>query len=84
MHSLRENILVIDISDCNKTIKYAVFEDNNRVLEFAKSPKIRPRTKHIVIKYHHFHVYIQNGDIKIEKVDTTEQGVDFLTKPLVM
>ena len=84
MHFLREISLVIDIADYNKTMKYAVFEDNNRVLELVKFSKIRPCTKHIAIKYYHFCTYIQNSDIKIEKVDTTEQEADFLTKPLVM
>jgi hypothetical protein len=30
------------------------FEDNSGALEMAKTPKMRPRTKHINIKYHHF------------------------------
>ena len=39
---------------CVKTMKYGVFEDNNDVLEIEKTPKIRPITKHITIKHHHF------------------------------
>jgi hypothetical protein len=34
-----------------------VFEDNSGAVELAtsvKSPKMRPRTKHINTKYHHF------------------------------
>ena len=65
-------------------MKCAVFEDNNSTLEMAKTPKIRPYTKHISIKYHHFRTYIQNSDIKIEKVDTAKKEADFLPKPLVI
>ena len=61
----------------------AVFEDNNGALEMAKTPKMRPRTKHIAIKYHHFRSHVENGDLLLEKIDTTEQEADFLTKPLV-
>ena len=32
-------------------VKCTVFEDNNGALELAKTPKIRPRTKHIALKY---------------------------------
>ena len=32
-----------------------VFEDNSGALEFARLPKIRPRTKHINQSYHFFH-----------------------------
>jgi hypothetical protein len=35
-------------------IHYKVFEVNSGALEIAKAPKIRPRTKHINVKYHHF------------------------------
>ena len=74
----------MNIPECNKLMKCIVFEENNSALEIAKTPKMRPRTKYIAIKYHHFRTYIQNGNIKIEKVDTTEQEVDFLTKSLVI
>ena len=54
MHFLREVSAVMDIPECNKSMKCIVFEDNNGALEMAKIPKMRPKTKHIVIKYYHF------------------------------
>lgn len=60
-----------------------VFEDNNGALSLATSPKLSPRTKHIAIKYHHFRESIgQEKGIIIEKVDTTQQKADILTKGL--
>ena len=59
-----------------------VFEDNNSALELAKCPKMRPRTKHIAVKYHFFREHIQNGNINIEPIDTSIQVADILTKPL--
>ena len=60
-----------------------VFEDNNGALEMDKTPKMRPRTKQIAIKYHHFRTYVNKGDLMLEKIDDTEQEADFLAKPLV-
>ena len=59
-----------------------VFEDNNSALELAKCPRMRPRTKHIAVKYHFFREHIQNGNINIEPIDTNIQVADILTKPL--
>ena len=58
------------------------FEDNTGALELAKVPKMRPRTKHINIKYHHFRDHVQQGTIKVEHVSTDDQIADIFTKPL--
>jgi hypothetical protein len=34
--------------------KCKLFEDNSGAMTLAKSPAMRPRTKHINVKYHHF------------------------------
>ena len=59
-----------------------VFEDNNGALELAKALKIRPRTKHIAIKYHHFRAHVERGDASILPIDTNQQEADIFTKPL--
>jgi hypothetical protein len=41
------------------------FEDNSRVLKMACTPKLRPRAKHLDIKYHHFREAVQNGEVSI-------------------
>ena len=61
-----------------------MFEDNNGAIELAKAPKMRPRTKHADIKYHHFRSRVQKAEVIIEKVDAAEKEADFLTKPLVL
>ena len=33
-------------------IRCTVFEDNNEAIELASTPRMRPRTKHITLKYH--------------------------------
>ena len=59
-----------------------VFEDNSGALELARLPKLRPRTKHINVVYHHFREHVRNGLIKIYPIGTKEQTADVLTKPL--
>jgi hypothetical protein len=58
-----------------------VFEDNSGALEMAVAPKIRPRTKYINCKYHHFRAHV-GKTITIHKVDSEDQIADGLTKPL--
>ena len=64
------------------TVKCTLFEDNTGALELATMPKMRPRTKHIACKYHHFREHVRNGTIKIKYVKSENQLADILTKPL--
>ena len=60
------------------------FEDNSGALEMARSPKMRPRTKHLKIKYHHFREAVEAGDVSIHPVSTEDQLADIFTKPLAI
>lgn len=64
------------------TVYCKLFEDNSAALEIARVPKMRPRTKHINIKYHHFRQHVKSGQIKILPIDTKDQIADIFTKPL--
>jgi hypothetical protein len=64
------------------TVKCKVFEDNVGAIELAKAPRMRPRTKHIDIQYHHFREAVQQKKISIQHVSTKEQVADIATKPL--
>jgi hypothetical protein len=59
-----------------------VFEDNTGALELTRLQKLRPRTKHINVCYHHFCKHVQMGLIKIFPIDTKDQIADALTKAL--
>ena len=68
---------------CTEPVVYCkVFEDNSGALELARLPKLRPRTKHINVCYHHFREHVRLGLIKIYHVATDDQTADVLTKPL--
>ena len=64
------------------TIKCKAFEDNSGAVELANVPKIRPRTKHINLVYHHFRSFVKSGRVKVIQVSTDDQLADILTKPL--
>ena len=59
-----------------------VFEDNTGALALAMVPKMRPRTKHINLVYHHFREYVRNGMVEVVSVGTKDQIADVFTKPL--
>jgi len=63
------------------------FEDNSGALEMARVHKMRPRTKHINLKYHFFRSrVVQDGDtdltgkVHVVAIDTEEQLADVFTK----
>ena len=64
--------------------KSTVHEDNTGCLELVNCPdQYHPCTKHISIKWHHFHDAVKNGSVVVEKIDTSMQLADPLTKPLL-
>ena len=64
------------------TIRCQVFEDNLAALELANQPKLRPRTKHLAVRLHHFRDHVQRKDIQIQHVASKQQVADIFTKPL--
>ena len=49
---LKELNLALNIEAQKPIIRCTVFEDNNGAIELASAPRMRPRTKHIALKYH--------------------------------
>lgn len=74
-------------STCNISITAAqthstVFEDNKGCVDLIAAPTMRPHSRHIAIKYHHFREYVRNGQIRIKWISTDHQLADIFTKPL--
>ena len=82
MEHLEQLEKTLNIESKRPSVKCKVFEDNNGAIELAKAPKIRPRTKHIALKYHHFREHVRKGLIEINPIDTLEQVADIFTKAL--
>jgi hypothetical protein len=63
-------------------VRCKAFEDNSGAVALANVPKMRPRTKHINCRYHHFRSYVSRGIIDVAYVSTHDQIADVLTKSL--
>jgi hypothetical protein len=80
LQEMREqSFKVICIEPC---VYCKVFEDIAGALELARLPKLRPRTKHINVCYHHFCEHVQKELIKIFPINAKDQIADALTKAL--
>jgi hypothetical protein len=91
--ALRDQLPLMDL--LKEVVKYGIdlnvkpsrifckcFEDNAGALELARLPKLRPRTKHINVCYHHFRDHVASGEVEIHYIPTEHQIADVLTKPL--
>jgi hypothetical protein len=63
------------------TVHCKVYEDNSGALEMSRLPKMRPRTKHLCVKLHHFRESVRQGKITIHKIPSVYQLADIATKP---
>jgi Reverse transcriptase (RNA-dependent DNA polymerase)/GAG-pre-integrase domain len=63
-------------------VRCKVFEDNVGAMTMAQTPRMRPRTKHLNIKYHHFRDAVEQGKVTIHQIGTLDQQADIFTKPL--
>ena len=72
----------IPIESGPPVVRCKAFEDNSVALELARLPKMRPRTKHINVKYHHFREAVEQKRVTILHVPSEEQLGDLLMKNL--
>jgi hypothetical protein len=71
-----------DVPNVGPNVHCKIFEDNNGALEIARLPKVRPRTKHLNVRLHHFLDCVERGEITIHPISTDDQLADMLTKPV--
>ena len=69
-------------TDKSPTIYCSIFEDNMGCINLVKTPRMRPRTKHIALKYHHFREQVKKKLVTVHHIDTKEQVADIFTKAL--
>ena len=56
--------------------------DNHGTIAQAKEPRSHQKSKHIERRYHLIRVYLEKGYVEVKRVDSTDNVVDQLTKPL--
>jgi uncharacterized protein (DUF1015 family) len=59
-----------------------VHEDNSGCIVLATKDQymIKPRTKHLAVKWHHFRDQVRYGHIKVTKIESAYNWADILTK----
>jgi hypothetical protein len=72
----------IPVLNAAPKIHCKVFEDNPGTIEIANIPEMRPRSKHLNIRYHYFSKEVRKRTISIYHTRTEEQIADIFTKPL--
>ena len=83
MELLKEMKLTgLPVTPADADVHCQVFKDNSGAIEMAQVHKYRPWTKHLNIKLHHFHVYVERKEISLHPIKSSEQIADYLTKPL--
>ena len=79
---LRELKQKTDHESTIPTIHCTVHEDNRGCIDLVETPRMRPRTKHIALKYHHYRKHVKDGLITVKDVETDRQIADIFTKAL--
>lgn len=55
--------------------------DNMSAIAMTKNPVFHSRTKHIELRHHFIRNLVENGEIQLEFIKTSEQLADIFTKP---
>ena len=56
--------------------------DSQSAIRICHNPVQHSKTKHIALRYHFIKDHVEDGNIEIHFVKTTEQLADIFTKPL--
>ena len=57
-----------------------LYSDSQSAIHLAKNSAFHSRTKHIKLKYHFIRSALEDGELKLEKIHTSQNPVDMLTK----
>ncbi|CAA7015031.1 unnamed protein product [Microthlaspi erraticum] len=60
--------------------KATIWCDSQSAICLSKNSTFHERTKHIAVKYHFIRDIIEEGEVAVEKIDTSENPADILTK----
>ncbi len=59
-----------------------IYSDSQSEINLAKNQTFHARTKHIDVQYHFVRDMVEDGKVKLEKVETLVNVADALTKPV--
>ena len=56
--------------------------DNNGAIAQAKDPRVGPKSRHVLRRFHLIREIIERKDIQVERVPSADNVADPLTKPM--
>ena len=71
----RTNSAKTGCGEATKMRRMPVWSHDEKAMEQARLPKMRPRTKHINLRYHHFREYVRLEKIKIFAISTPNRSL---------
>lgn len=57
-----------------------LYSDSQSAIHLAKNSTFHSKTKHIQLRYHFIQSGLENGQLKLEKIHTSQNPTDMLTK----
>ena len=57
-----------------------LYSDSQSAIHLAKNSAFHSRTKHIQLKYHFIRSVLEDGELKLEKIHSSQNPADMLTK----
>jgi len=57
-----------------------LYSDSQSAIHLAKNSAFHSKTKHIQLKYHFIQSTLEDGQLKLEKIHTSQNPIDMLTK----
>ena len=66
----------------HKQEKITLFCDSQSALHIARNPAFHSRTKHIGVQYHFVREVVEDGCVDMQKIHTSENLADVMTKPI--
>jgi len=57
-----------------------LYSDSQSAIHLAKNSTFHSKTKHIQLKYHFIRSVLEDGELKLEKIHTSQNPADMLTK----
>ena len=73
--------LYADMTNCHRST-FILNVDNQGAIALAKNPVFHQRSKHIDIRYHYIRLEIQNKNVELIYVPSSDNVADIFTKPV--
>jgi transposase InsO family protein len=75
-------VFLCELGEMKSDDPVKIYEDNQGSIALAKNPEFHKRTKHIDIRYHFVREKVEDGQVVLQYVSTTDMLADIMTKAI--